>query len=141
MQHTISLPKTNNRLWLERKRHGLEQKQVASLLRLSREQISRFEKGLRLPNLVTALGLQIIYGVSARVLFAPLYEEIKEEIARRIAQSPALSRLYSSPSEADSTFGEPCPFVELMHRTSLTEEDKQLLRSHISYFTARLPFL
>jgi transcriptional regulator with XRE-family HTH domain len=72
---------TKNNLWQARKRIGLERKQVAFLLsHKTTDDISRYEKGNSLPNLNTALKLEIIYRVPIRLLFQSLFEEYREEI-------------------------------------------------------------
>ncbi len=74
--------KTNNRLWQARHKRGLEQKQVAKLLgHKNCDQISRYERGARMPGLRIALKLELIYGISIRDLFPEHYQMYREEIA------------------------------------------------------------
>jgi transcriptional regulator with XRE-family HTH domain len=76
--------KTNNRLWQARRRAGLEQKQVARLLgHKTCDQISRYERGDRLPSLEIALKLEIILRVPVRELFPDLYEHCRAQISKR----------------------------------------------------------
>ncbi|MDQ4123268.1 MAG: helix-turn-helix domain-containing protein [Acidobacteriota bacterium] len=73
--------KFNNRLWNARRKIGLEQKQVANLLgHKTSDQISRYERGTRLPNFKTALKLAIIYGTSLQELFPEHYEQYRKEV-------------------------------------------------------------
>lgn len=139
MQRKGGVPRTHNRLWLARKRRGLEQKHVAALLGLSREQVSRFEKGQRIPNLKTALGLQIILGVSVRLLFSDLYDELEEEIAHRIAQSAAFRRMYGElfPNEL-GTFAERCPLADLLDTSLLPDDARERIREHAAALYRRL---
>src|SRR5437870_13110734 len=84
--------KTENRLWIARKKRGFEQKQVAHLLNhKSVDQISRYENGSRLPKLQTALKLEIVYGVPLRLLFTDLYSQLRTEIKERTVTSRSLS--------------------------------------------------
>lgn len=70
-----------NNLWQARKRAGLERKQVAFLLsKKSTDEISRYERGKYLPNLKTALKLEIIYQLPIRLLFQDLSEQLRTEI-------------------------------------------------------------
>jgi transcriptional regulator with XRE-family HTH domain len=73
--------KLNNRLWQARHRIGLEQKQAARLLgHKTCDQISRYERGARLPNFKTALKLTILYGASLQELFPEHYKHFSQEI-------------------------------------------------------------
>src|SRR5688572_3524715 len=83
--------KIQNRLWITRKRRGLEQKQVAYLLNhRTVNQISRYENGSRMPTLLAALKLEIIFGVPARLLFPDLHEQLRAEIRKRAETSRGL---------------------------------------------------
>ena len=74
--------KINNRLWQARHHAGLEQKQVARFLgHKNCDQISRYERGARLPGLRIALKLEIIYGTSVGTLFPDHYQKLRAEIA------------------------------------------------------------
>ncbi len=80
--------KTNNRLWQARRRAGLEQKQVARLLgHRNCDQISRYERGVRVPGLRIALKLEIIYRTSVGALFPDHYEAYRREIAGNVVQT------------------------------------------------------
>ena len=74
--------KINNRLWQARHKRGLEQKQVARLLgHINCDQISRYERGVRMPNLRTALKLELIYATPVSNLFPDHYNVFRTEIA------------------------------------------------------------
>jgi transcriptional regulator with XRE-family HTH domain len=85
--------KLNNRLWQARHKIGLEQKQVARLLgHKTCDQISRYERGLRLPGFQTACKLAIIYGTSLKELFPEHHERFCQEIhAKSEAYSASLN--------------------------------------------------
>ena len=73
-----------NNLWRARNRAGLERKQVAFLLsKKLTDEISRYERGLCLPSLQTALKLEIIYRLPVHLLFEGLFEELRTEINER----------------------------------------------------------
>jgi len=79
--------KTPNSLWAFRKKHGLSQKRVAFFLRhKTPSQLSHYERGRKIPGLINALKLEIIYQVPVAVLFADLYQTLKEEIGDRDAR-------------------------------------------------------
>ena len=74
--------KTNNRLWQARRHVGLEQKQVARLLgHQSCDQLSRYERGMRMPGLRIALKLELIYATPVSSLFPEHYQQYRSEIA------------------------------------------------------------
>ena len=74
--------KTNNRLWQARHKSGLEQKQVARILgHKNCDQISRYERGARMPGLRIALKLELIYGTPVSTLFPEHYGQYRSEIA------------------------------------------------------------
>ena len=74
-----SLP---NNLWLARKRLGLSQKRVASLLgRRSVSVISEYERGVKTPSLSIALKLQSIFQTPLGELFPALQSLASAEVA------------------------------------------------------------
>lgn len=76
-----SQPGQLNNLWKARQRAGLETKQVALLLsKKLPDEISRYERGINLPNLKTALKLEIVYQMPLRLLFAELFENLRVEV-------------------------------------------------------------
>ena len=80
--------KTNNRLWQARHKCGLEQKQVARLLgHKNCDQISRYERGARMPGLRIALKLELIYHTPVSHLFPDHYQKYRVEIALNTSQS------------------------------------------------------
>lgn len=73
-----------NRLWQYRKRRGLTQTQVAAILGyVPTTYLSEYERGRKLPNLVTALKLEIIYRIPVAYLYADLYHRLKAELRVR----------------------------------------------------------
>lgn len=90
------MPKYKNQLQLYRHRMRLSQDQVIKLLQnsVSRCQLSRFENGLQLPPLNTALALEILYRVPIAFCYTEMYQEMRErlrsleaEMARSIPQT------------------------------------------------------
>ena len=129
-----------NRLWLARKRVGLGQKQVAYLLNLKTvDQISRYEKKIRVPALETALKLEIIYGLPLRILFKDLFDDLQRDISERVQKNAALKRLYEELStEAPGEF---CGYSELLKSAAISGRDKARIRDHITYVAKKLAYL
>jgi len=70
-----------NHLILFRKRMKLSQKAVSRLLgQQDCSELSRFERGHRLPPLEMALRLEIIYRTPVAFLFPTQYEQLRSEI-------------------------------------------------------------
>lgn len=73
-----------NCLWIVRKKSGLPQKQVAFLLgHKNTTQLSRYERGARIPSLETALKLESAYNTPVRVLFSGLYDQFHADVQGR----------------------------------------------------------
>lgn len=73
-----------NSLWVARNRMGFSQTQVARALGLRRTSIlSRYEHGTRIPSLVNALKLEIVYRTPVAFLFDNLYSDLKRKIRQR----------------------------------------------------------
>ncbi|MFH1970882.1 MAG: helix-turn-helix transcriptional regulator [Patescibacteria group bacterium] len=67
-----------------RKARGLKQSNVAKILRIkSTSLISRWEKGVCLPNTLNSFKLSILYRTLIVALFIDLYRTLKEEILKR----------------------------------------------------------
>ena len=70
-----------NRLWRYRRRMGFSQAQVGELAGyLSGADVSRFERGERLPSLILALKLEAIYRVPVAFLYHDLYLRLRDDI-------------------------------------------------------------
>ena len=70
-----------NRLWKYRHRMGFTQRQVAELLGChSKGDISHYERGDKLPSLITGLKLEIVYRVPVAFLFPEFYATLKATI-------------------------------------------------------------
>ncbi len=73
-----------NSLWAARQRMGFSQKSVARALGLRRTSVlSRYEHGERIPGLVNALKLEIVYRMPVAFLFRDLYSNLKNEVRER----------------------------------------------------------
>jgi transcriptional regulator with XRE-family HTH domain len=77
-------PKIPNSLKRYRKARGLKQKDVAEILELKNtSMISRWEKGIFLPNTINTFKLAIIYRTMADALFIDYVRTLRVEIQKR----------------------------------------------------------
>ena len=119
--------KHKNHLFLIRKKNALEQKQVALLLgHKTTDQISRYERGARLPNLKTALKLQIIYRLPIETLLHGYHEKCLDEIKNQSEISGGKINLI-----ADSTDREICTYAELLKPLQINPSDMEKIGKHI----------
>ena len=73
-----------NYLKTYRKRGGLTQDEMAYLLGCQDgAKVSRYERLHRQPNLETALGCQVVFGVPAHELFPGMYKQVEQNIIPR----------------------------------------------------------
>jgi transcriptional regulator with XRE-family HTH domain len=87
-----------NYLRTHRKRSGLTQREVAFLLGFENgNQVSRYEKRLRLPPLETALACEAIFGVPIAELFAGIRQRVGNNIDQRRLELKA--RLQAKPAQ------------------------------------------
>jgi transcriptional regulator with XRE-family HTH domain len=130
--------KTQNRLWLARKRRGLGQKQVAYLLDKNVDEISRYERGIRIPSLETVLGLELIYGIPARLLFKDVYEQLQAEISARTPSQEVLKAIYPEASAEGQLSGEYCSYQEILNLQSGSAQERSKVRDHITKLAKKL---
>jgi len=63
---------------------GFTQQQVAEIIGYhSSTDLSHYEHGRKLPSLVTALKLEVVYRVPVAFLFPEIYHELKEQLRAR----------------------------------------------------------
>lgn|GEM_PF-506283 len=81
---TMSDFRLDNYLWMYRKQAAFSQADIAFLLGVeSAAEMSRHEKGRRLPSLDTVLAYEVILGAPVGELFAGKRERLEQNIARR----------------------------------------------------------
>lgn len=135
------LPK-HNKLWLARKRLGLGQKQLASLLNHhTADQVSRYERGERVPTLRVALELEIALRTPLRVLFSDLYEELQQEISTKIRASQMLTALYGEDQVEEKSSSEFCTTAELLRQPHPPLLDRLKVRDHVTELAKKLAVL
>lgn len=130
--------KIQNRLWLARKRRGLGQKQVAYLLDKTVDEISRYERGIRIPSLETVLGLELIYGIPARMLFRDIYEQQQVKISARIPSQELLKAIYSEALTKGQLSGEYCSYQDIMNIQPASDLERGKVRDHITKLAKKL---
>ena len=123
--------KYKNNLALTRKKNALEQKQVAALLGLkTSDQISRYERRIKLPSLKTALELQIIYRVPVHILFYGYYEACLNEIKKRGKNFNSEGQVFNFPNDNFAEDKEFCTFIEKLKQVKVKDADLDKARSH-----------
>ena len=79
-----NLDTIKNDLWTYRKKMGLSQKRVTYFMGLKgTNTLSRYEHGRKLPGLINALKLEIVYRTPVAFLFRDLYERLRKKIRKR----------------------------------------------------------
>jgi transcriptional regulator with XRE-family HTH domain len=132
--------KKHNSLWLARKRAGLRQKQVAHLLgHRTVDQVSRYEKGTRLPTLETALMLEIIYRTPLRQLFSDLYEELHGKIRHRVENISSMNQLAQDMAgQEDADSREFCTYADRLRMPTLSPAERAHVHRHITKLARKL---
>lgn len=131
--------KPRNQLWLVRKRLGLGQKHVAYLLNhKTTDQVSRYEKGWRIPGLRMLLQLEIIYGVPARLLYREWFSELQAEIAARAKTVKAISGAYTQSDNDTNFLTEFCMHEELLRSAVVSKWETEKARKHVVLLMRRV---
>jgi transcriptional regulator with XRE-family HTH domain len=68
---------------MHRKQVGLSQADLATLAGEPRQTLSCYESNVRLPDLETALALELVLGVPVRTLFAGITERVQDVVTHR----------------------------------------------------------
>lgn len=121
------MPNINsNLLALRRKRLGYEQKQIAVLLgHKSTYQISRYETGQRIPSLIEAMKLSILYGLPVHTLFNRHFRRCRDELEKTINKSAAKL------NPANAAKADYCSYLESMNASKINDHTADNVRHHI----------
>lgn len=123
-----------NQLAIVRKRKEIAQKQVAALLgHKTTDQISRYERGAKVPNLKTALKLGILYKIPIRILLDGYFEACQTEIRR---QEKGLSNTESSMAQP-AIEAEFCTIKEKLESNHVQNADLDIAYSHCAQLIRR----
>jgi|SRR5882757_9807211 len=122
-------------LWQARQRSSLSQKAIAFLMNKKfTDEISRYENGLRMPTLQTALKLEIIYRVPVRLLFHELFTgyqwQIRERSSRYKELFPKENQVLNSLQQR-LEHEEYCAYADLLKTPKLPSIEKQKVYDHI----------
>jgi len=132
--------KTNNQpndhLWKARKRSNLAQKNVAFLLgHETIKNISEYENG-RMPNLLTALKLEIIYKTPVRMLFYQVYSkavwQVRDQIMK-LKENASVHKVDISQLEKQMKHGDYCTYADLLKVPKLPPIEREKVREHLVY--------
>jgi transcriptional regulator with XRE-family HTH domain len=129
--------KKQSYLWLARKRRGLVQKQVAFMMGKTVDEISRYERGARIPELPTLIGLEIIYGTPLRMLFKDLYEQVLTEIREKVKSRTGLSSLYPELLSEDGS-NEWCSYEGLINSAGKSDIERLKVRDHVTRLAKKM---
>jgi transcriptional regulator with XRE-family HTH domain len=124
-----------NKLSLARRRRAIEQKQVAVLLgHKGIDQLSRYERGVKLPSLKAALKLGLIYKIPIRVLLDGYLDACREDIRREEEKlnKPARERLIDPADEAEF-----CTIEEKLSSSNVGESELAKANSHVAHLIRR----
>ena len=125
--------KHKNHLFLIRKKMGLGQKQVALLLgHKTTDQISRYERGVKLPSLKTALKLGIIYHIPIRILLYDYFEQCLDEIKEQERVAKIGGQAFGSKEFIRNEEIEFCTYAEKLKRLRIPQKDLDEVGSHIT---------
>jgi DNA-binding XRE family transcriptional regulator len=90
----------HNYVRTERRRWALTQEELAGLLGFeSRTSVSRIEQGKYVPNLETALALEVIFGTAPRIMFPVIFGETEEQVMQHAKMLYEASEQSSKPRE------------------------------------------
>lgn len=124
-----------NQLALARQRRAIEQKQVAVLLgHKGIDQLSRYERGVKLPSLKAALKLGLIYRIPIRVLLDGYLDACREEIRREEEKLNTPPREGMTDPAGEAEF---CTIEEKLSCSNVGETDLAKAYSHAAHLIRR----
>ena len=95
----MSRKPTKNYLRRYRLQAALSQSEVSALLGISKNALSRYELGLRVPPANVVIASEIVFGISSSTIFPALYNNVGEELpVRALALRDRLSDASDSAS-------------------------------------------
>jgi transcriptional regulator with XRE-family HTH domain len=129
--------KIPNRLWKARKRRGLGQKQLAFLIGKSVGEVSRYERGVRVPELQTILAIEIAYGAPLRILYPDLLEKVLKEMGKRVEDSGGT--VYADLlAGTDRDITQPCAYQDLLQWGIPFSKEWTQVRDHVTFLAKKL---
>lgn len=119
-----------NRLWTARKRKRLGQKQVGVLIDRTVAEVSRYERGIHLPELEILIALEIVYGTPLRLLFPEIYEKVRARITKRI-ESSGMSKAKTLALPNGKAPEQYCGYEEMLKLPALSAVERDKVRAHV----------
>jgi transcriptional regulator with XRE-family HTH domain len=118
----------SNRLALYRRRKAIGRKQVARLLgHRTIDQISRFERGVKVPSLKTALKLAIIYDIPIRAMLDGYFDTCREEVRM---QELSISKLRKATDKSIELKTDVCTISDSLAKEGVTGLELEKARRH-----------
>lgn len=113
------------RIWQAWRRSNLTLNEIGYLLgKQSDAELSRYQTG-RLPNLQTALMLEIILGTSIHSLFREEFEELSHRIRTRAEKRRGLQNKLN-----DAMANAICSFADLLDNKPISQETRMKIHRH-----------
>lgn len=121
-----------NRLWLARQRTGLSQKQVSTLLGQHwNEQLSRYERGTRTPDVRVALSLELLYSVPVRILFEDVYKKEQQKLVAQLKRFPKTGQTIEERLLRLETSPDFCTYFDLLNMPNVSQAELISVRRHV----------
>ncbi len=134
--------KPHNRLWLARQRAGLPQKVVAALLNhKTTDQISRYERDVRMPSLRMALKLEIILGVPVRVLFQEQYEQACRKVVEKLKLQQTTGKNIQERLSQIASNEQICTYLELLTMPNVSQAELIPVRKHVTEIMKKMAYM
>lgn len=125
--------KHKNYLALMRKKNALGQKQVAALLgHNSIDQISRYERGVKIPSLEIALKFGIIYKIPLQVLFYGYRELCLNEMQEQAKNFAGKDKHFNLTESLDKQMIEFCSFEEKLKPAKVADTELTKAGAHVT---------
>ncbi len=124
-----------NQLALARQRRAIEQKQVAVLLgHKGIDQLSRYERGVKLPSLKAALKLGLIYKIPIRILLDGYLDACRVEMMRQEEKlnNRAVSKITNPANETEF-----CTLEEKLESNQVMKADLDRVYSHAAHLVRK----
>jgi len=130
-------PPFSNQLANIRRSKRIEQEQVAALLgHRGTDQVSRYEEGVQIPNLKTALKLAQIYKIPVRIMLDGYFEACRVEIQRQEALL-SVSKRRNDVAAGEFDEFDYCTYEQKLAERSLPEKEITKVRRHSTFLVRK----
>jgi hypothetical protein len=129
-----------NALWRIRQGSGLELKQAAKLLgHRSTDSLSNYENSNSCPNLQNVIKLMLIYNSDLKEMFPDLFERCRKEVEKNLKKSASILSIKDRENLAEHINS--CTYEDIASNPNLTENDRNIIRSHVTKLARKLAYL